>query len=165
MKMKRAARGRSQACMSDERMIDHVIRMTYLGCPVNLHSDCLQNARKRSRKPYSLHIKHSHTTHTLNTTAYQPLSSPRASPATFTTSTANICDSRLTGSLDWAIYSADQHPPLISHSHRAYGNSNSTHTHEAAPRWRLLFSPRWWSHATHTFALNSQDPAGPGRRL
>ena len=39
----------------------------------------LKSDSRDSRKPYSLHIKHSHTTHTLNTTAYQPPSSPRAS--------------------------------------------------------------------------------------
>jgi hypothetical protein len=76
----------------------------------------LKSDSRHSRKPYSLHIKHSHTqTYAqYHTTAYQPLSSPRASPATSTTSTANICDSILTGSLDWAIYSADQHSTYLA---------------------------------------------------
>jgi hypothetical protein len=50
-------------------------------------------------------------------------------------STANICDSILTGSLDWAIYSANHHSHHATsypHSHRGYGNPISTpHTHQA----------------------------------
>ena len=102
------------ACMSDVSA-----KLLYT---VTVSTSSIVYIKSDFRKPsslYSLHIKHSHThTHTYaqyHTTAYQPLSSLWASPATSTTtSTANICDSILTGSLDWAIYSADQHSTYLA---------------------------------------------------
>jgi hypothetical protein len=115
------------ACMSDVSA-----KLLYI---VTVSTSSIVYIKSDFRKPsslYSLHIKHSHThTHTYaqyHTTAYQPLSSLWASPATYTTtSTANICDSILTGSLDWAIYSADQHPTYLALTPRIWQLQQYSH--------------------------------------
>ena len=97
--------------------------------PCQQHAfDCLQNAEKRLQKAVlSAHQALSYNTyaqyHSISTT----LKAHGLPTATFTTSTANICDSILTGSLDWAIYSADQHTTYLAFTPRIWQLQQYSH--------------------------------------